>query len=88
MMQSSLPGVSLVFLNLQIIQGLPQVKTPMGRRAVFTKFFRFQTIGARLACLFHDGLKLAAALLAAIAIISISLSLEAWIRVGVDFGCG
>ena len=52
----------------------------MGRRAVFTKFFRFQTIGARLACS-PRWLGPPAALLAAIAIIRISFGLE-----GLDLG--
>jgi hypothetical protein len=37
MMQSSLPWGSLVFLNLQIIQRLLQVKTPMGGRGLFER---------------------------------------------------
>jgi len=45
--------------DLQIIQGLPQVKTPVAAAcAVLPNFFRFQTIGARLACWFGDGMGL------------------------------
>jgi hypothetical protein len=45
-------------------------------------FFRLQTIGARLACRFGDGLEL----LAVIAVMRIGLSLESSDLVGVDFG--
>jgi len=41
--------------DLQIIQAVPQVKTPLpGNPGQFCKFFRFQTIGVRLACWFRD----------------------------------
>jgi hypothetical protein len=65
--------VSLCDVDLQIIQRVLQVKTLETEACViFPNFFRFQTIGARLACSFLRWPGLAAALLAAIAVIRIS----------------